>query len=277
MQFNKRHKRSGNAPRKPRFLGRSLESAGPDVKVRGSAAQIAEKYQNLARDAQVSGDQVVAENYLQHAEHYVRLVNNLTSEQRPGRSVTKDGSKTEGQRAERRDQVRDAHENNDEETVESRADLDVGQDEAPGGPNGHFRENEVPARPSRRSTRGRYDRDVRLNRGEERFLFDTAPQDHSRGFKLNDVTGDAIDRGRVGAGKGARTKSGSAPATDGDEEHSADIPHFMASRPLQRKNSDAGESEPTQSKPRRTRVTERSRRASSRELEPKGESKTSAS
>ena len=53
---------------------RNFESNGPDVKVRGNAAHIAEKYLQLARDAQSSGDSVMAENYLQHAEHYFRIV-----------------------------------------------------------------------------------------------------------------------------------------------------------------------------------------------------------
>src|SRR5262249_41370559 len=55
-------------------LSRNFESNGPDVKVRGNAAHVAEKYLQLARDAQSSGDPVLAENYLQHAEHYFRIV-----------------------------------------------------------------------------------------------------------------------------------------------------------------------------------------------------------
>jgi hypothetical protein len=55
-------------------LTRSYESNGPDVKIRGSAQQIAEKYTTLARDAQGAGDRVIAENYLQHAEHYNRII-----------------------------------------------------------------------------------------------------------------------------------------------------------------------------------------------------------
>src|SRR6202000_2034256 len=55
-------------------LSRNNESNGPDVKVRGNAAHIAEKYVQLARDAHASGDSVMAENYLQHAEHYYRIV-----------------------------------------------------------------------------------------------------------------------------------------------------------------------------------------------------------
>jgi hypothetical protein len=63
--------RSGRGPNP---LQRSYESNGPDVKVRGTAQHIAEKYAQLARDAQASGDPVMAENYFQHAEHYWRIV-----------------------------------------------------------------------------------------------------------------------------------------------------------------------------------------------------------
>jgi hypothetical protein len=55
-------------------LTRTYDSSGPDVKIRGTAQTIAEKYAALARDAQSSGDRVIAENYLQHAEHYNRII-----------------------------------------------------------------------------------------------------------------------------------------------------------------------------------------------------------
>ncbi len=61
--------RKGQSP-----LTRSFESTGPDVKIRGTPAHIAEKYMTLARDATTSGDPVLAENYLQHAEHYNRII-----------------------------------------------------------------------------------------------------------------------------------------------------------------------------------------------------------
>lgn len=64
----------GRNRRGPNPLTRSYESNGPDVKVRGTAQHIAEKYTQLARDAHVSGDPVAAENYLQHAEHYYRII-----------------------------------------------------------------------------------------------------------------------------------------------------------------------------------------------------------
>ena len=72
---NKNRQRGRNGGRKHvNPLSRNYESTGPDVKVRGNAAHIAEKYLQLARDAQSSGDSVMAENYLQHAEHYFRIV-----------------------------------------------------------------------------------------------------------------------------------------------------------------------------------------------------------
>ena len=72
---NNNNSNNGNNNRKgPNPLTRNYESNGPDVKIRGSAQQIAEKYTTLARDAHSSGDRVMAENYLQHAEHYNRII-----------------------------------------------------------------------------------------------------------------------------------------------------------------------------------------------------------
>ena len=65
---NNNHRKSQNP------LTRVYESNGPDVKIRGTASHIAEKYIQLARDSQGSGDPVAAENYYQHAEHYFRLI-----------------------------------------------------------------------------------------------------------------------------------------------------------------------------------------------------------
>ena len=65
---------NNNNRKGPNPLTRNYESNGPDVKIRGSAQQIAEKYTTLARDSQSSGDRVMAENYLQHAEHYNRII-----------------------------------------------------------------------------------------------------------------------------------------------------------------------------------------------------------
>lgn len=53
----------------------TFDSAGPDIRVRGNAYQVWEKYLGLARDAQSAGDRIAAENFLQHAEHYYRIMN----------------------------------------------------------------------------------------------------------------------------------------------------------------------------------------------------------
>ncbi|MEO6301325.1 MAG: DUF4167 domain-containing protein [Paracoccaceae bacterium] len=70
--------RSRSKTNRPRSLGniinRVFDSSGPEGKVRGTPAQLIEKYQFLARDAQLSNDRVAAENFLQHAEHYTRLL-----------------------------------------------------------------------------------------------------------------------------------------------------------------------------------------------------------
>lgn len=55
-------------------LNRVYESNGPDVKVRGTAQTVADKYLQLGRDAMASGDIVMSESYFQHAEHYLRIL-----------------------------------------------------------------------------------------------------------------------------------------------------------------------------------------------------------
>ena len=64
----------GRGRRQQNPVNRSYDSNGPDVRVRGTASQVYEKYQALARDAMSSGDRVMAENYQQHAEHYYRIL-----------------------------------------------------------------------------------------------------------------------------------------------------------------------------------------------------------
>src|ERR1700727_3805457 len=69
---NNNNNRKGGHHQNP--LSRVYESNGQDVKIRGTASHIAEKYLQLARDAQSSGDTIATENYYQHAEHYFRLI-----------------------------------------------------------------------------------------------------------------------------------------------------------------------------------------------------------
>ena len=66
--------RQTNRGREPNPLTRSYDSHGPDVRIRGNALHVAERYLQLARDAHTGNNPIAAENYLQHAEHYFRLI-----------------------------------------------------------------------------------------------------------------------------------------------------------------------------------------------------------
>jgi hypothetical protein len=91
---NPRRVRSrNNGKRHPSARNSALESNGPEVKVRGTAQQVLEKYLALARDASSTGDRVAAENYFQHAEHYYRVINaeqNIGQPSAPARGTPAD-------------------------------------------------------------------------------------------------------------------------------------------------------------------------------------------
>ena len=71
-----KRQRGRNNGRKPHMPQRSqtFDSSGPDVRIRGNAYQVLEKYLALARDASAAGDRIAAENFYQHAEHYYRVI-----------------------------------------------------------------------------------------------------------------------------------------------------------------------------------------------------------
>jgi hypothetical protein len=93
-------------------LSRSYDSSGPDVKIRGTAQHVAEKYMNLARDAQSSGDRVMAENYLQHAEHYNRII--LTAQAQMQERFQRDDNASQARdQQDQDDDDRDADDDND--------------------------------------------------------------------------------------------------------------------------------------------------------------------
>jgi hypothetical protein len=81
---NSGHSNSGQNPNGPRRhvsrINQVFESNGPEGRVRGTAQQIVEKYTTMGRDAAVFGDRVLSMSYLQHAEHYQRLLNEITEE-----------------------------------------------------------------------------------------------------------------------------------------------------------------------------------------------------
>ncbi len=87
--------RSRSKANRPRSLGniinRVFDSSGPEGKVRGTPQQIIDKYLVLARDAQLSNDRVAAENFLQHAEHYTRMLGEAQREMQREADARRDG------------------------------------------------------------------------------------------------------------------------------------------------------------------------------------------
>jgi hypothetical protein len=70
-----RHHSSGGGSGIPLNRNHVFDSSGPDLRIRGTAQQLFEKYLQLGRDATSGGDRVMAEGYFQHAEHYFRILN----------------------------------------------------------------------------------------------------------------------------------------------------------------------------------------------------------
>ena len=68
------HKQHSHNPNRPPNRNQIFDSSGPDVRVRGNAHQVFDKYQALAREAASSGDRIAAEAYWQYADHYFRMI-----------------------------------------------------------------------------------------------------------------------------------------------------------------------------------------------------------
>ena len=94
-------------------VNRVFDSSGPEGKVRGTPQQIIEKYNQLARDAQLSNDRVAAENFQQHAEHYQRMLGQAIKEQDARREqLERENRERQAERdRERSERNQGAHEN----------------------------------------------------------------------------------------------------------------------------------------------------------------------
>jgi hypothetical protein len=75
----RRSRKRNNGNRGGNARTRVYDSNGPDVRIRGTAYQVADKYEALAKDAMSAGDIVLAQSYLQHAEHYRRIIGEFES------------------------------------------------------------------------------------------------------------------------------------------------------------------------------------------------------
>ena len=123
-------------------MSRNYESNGPDVKIRGNAAHVAEKYTTLSRDALSNGDTVMAENYLQHAEHYNRIVAAAQAQKAEENNAAANG----------RAQQQDNGENN-AETPAAEATAEANAEAAAGGADGNKEQSGEPK--ERKNGRGR--------------------------------------------------------------------------------------------------------------------------
>ena len=90
----------GRGPRKPHNPNgptrpQNFDSGGGEMRVRGNAYQVMEKYLAMARDASAAGDRIAMENYLQHAEHYYRMLN-ANGDANRGRPARTDGNGSNG-------------------------------------------------------------------------------------------------------------------------------------------------------------------------------------
>lgn len=156
MRPGNQNKRIRNRSRKgPSPLSRTYESNGPDVKIRGSALHVAEKYAQLSRDAQSAGDRIMAENYLQHAEHYYRIVaaaQQAAQQQNyrddPSREPRDDDPRNNGERGGYQPSMRDRQfdDDDDEDDDQPRVNGGFGF----GAANGAHHRGAEPARPERR-------------------------------------------------------------------------------------------------------------------------------
>src|SRR5437868_3868130 len=71
------HKQHNHNPNRPPNRNQILDSSGPDVRVRGNAHQVFDRYQAMAREAASSGDRIMAEAYWQYADHYFRMIQTM--------------------------------------------------------------------------------------------------------------------------------------------------------------------------------------------------------
>ncbi len=178
-------------------LTRSFESTGPDVKLRGTPSHIAEKYVSLARDALSSGDPVLAENYLQHAEHYNRIILGVREQQ-----MSQGGMDPFNNGAMRTHTLASADGSEGEEFGDEEGGEDFGAQPQPqvgqgeGQPQGFQQPQRNFDSPQRFDNRPRHDNYNRDNRGEHRHnnqRFDRGDRQDFRGPRQD--RGDRGDRG----------------------------------------------------------------------------------
>ncbi len=168
---NNNNNGGGNNRKGQNPLSRSYDSSGPDVKIRGTAQHVAEKYMNLARDAQSSGDRVMAENYLQHAEHYNRII--LTAQAQMQERFQRDDNASQNRDSQDQDDDdRDSDDDNDGNIQDQRNDRNDRNER--NDQQDRSERQSRPDRPERQDRGDRNDRPERSERGERQERSDRA-------------------------------------------------------------------------------------------------------
>jgi hypothetical protein len=130
-----RHSAGGGIPLNRNHV---FDSNGPDIRVRGTAQQLFEKYLQLGRDATSGGDRVMAEGYLQYAEHYFRvlnLMNQAAAQQGQGQGGGQGGSQSgqvNGHQGGGQQRYRPGYQNGEEASQVVGAENDEAEIRAPG-------------------------------------------------------------------------------------------------------------------------------------------------
>ena len=156
------------------IVNRVFDSSGPEGKVRGTPQQIIDKYNQLARDAQLSNDRVAFENFQQHAEHYTRMLSEAMREQEARRE------QQEREQSQRRDQQQDRPDNRGENRPDNRGDdrSDKRDDNRPDNRGDDRSDNRYDNRPDNRGNRDDADAAARSG-GTSADVIDTGTSDDS--------------------------------------------------------------------------------------------------
>ncbi len=265
------NKRSRSKPNRPRPLGnivnRVFDSSGPEGKVRGTPQQIIDKYLVLARDAQLSGDRVAAENFLQHAEHYTRMLSEaqreLTREAEARQQQAQQQAQQQGQNQNRRFDQRDDGDGGQDSGETSEAQGGDRQNEG-GGNRRANRRDDRQDRPERQERRTRQQRDpadpreARVGRDDSESMLVETPESRAEKPVLTPAGAPVVDNGETAARQVDQTGPQAGPA-EAQSERAAPLAEPAAPRD-DTGAEPAAESKPAP-KPRKPRAAPTTRRA----------------
>ena len=240
MKRQRGRNRGGGGGKPQQNANRAFESNGPDgVKVRGNAQHVFEKYQQLARDAASAGDRVLAENYLQHAEHYFRLVRAIQP-QRPAAEILGRDSFASGYDIDFEDENGVQISEGEAEAYSEEGEGEGRRDDRGDRPDRGDRQRDDRPRGEGREDRQRDDRQRDDRQREDRQRDDRSRDDRPRGEGRRDRWRDRDDR-RDRQDRGERQDRGDRPEREPRDPMAVIEPQAA---PLVAEDRDAGRPSP---------------------------------